>query len=217
MTNRRAATAFPHAAPPFQEGAPYEAHGAVWQLLASSSSSAAATSKTSSSKAGAAATAPAVSNGTGTSSGGSSLALGILAGGSAPEKAPRVHTFLQLLTKAASCRGSSGGRGGGSGGSKLWGPEVERAMRELLAALREGTGRAASAGAGAGGSGTQESGNGQASGAGGGESDDDDEEKLQLLDPEALLRRRARQLHPACWRMLKQLLTSGPEAGGKTD
>ncbi|KAG2450559.1 hypothetical protein HYH02_005060 [Chlamydomonas schloesseri] len=203
-------------APPFQEGGPYEAHGAVWQLLAASSP---ATSKSSTMKAGAAATA---GNGATNPSSGSSLALSILDGGATPEKAPRVHGLLQLLTKAASCRGGGGGRGGGS--SKLWGPDVERAMRELLAALREGTGRGAATGAApeVEGSGRQEGGSkggdGPAqNGAGGVESDDDDDDKLQLLDPEALLQRRARQLHPACWRMLKQLLTSGPEAGGKTD
>ncbi|KAG2440893.1 hypothetical protein HXX76_003747 [Chlamydomonas incerta] len=201
-------------AAPFQEGGPYEAHGAVWQLLASSAaSSVAASSKASSAKAGATAA------GNGATSGGSSLALNILAGGAAPEKAPRVHAFLQLLTKAASCRSGGGGRGGrGGGGSKLWGPEVEQAMREVLAALREGAGRGAAAGAGAESAAGQAGSNGNGPEAGGGGSDDDDDDaKLQLLDPEALLRRRARQLHPACWRMLKQLLTSGPEAGGKTD
>ncbi|GLC33007.1 hypothetical protein PLESTB_000381100 [Pleodorina starrii] len=181
------------AGPSFQENGAHEAHGAVWELLGNSGSS--------------------------------PLALSILAGGAAPEKAVRVHALLQLLDRAAACRGG------------LWGPAVERAMRELFAALRQeqagGAGASASGReqgatavaveqqqqrngvAGDGASGCEQS--AEAASAVVEEDDDADDDKLHLLEPEALLRRRARQLHPACWRILKQLLTASGESSGKTD
>ncbi|KAG2493374.1 hypothetical protein HYH03_008506 [Edaphochlamys debaryana] len=205
------------AGPEFQEGGRFEAHGAVWELL---------------SKGGA-----------------SPLALSILSGGAAPEKAVRIHLLLSLLTKAAACRGHTRG---------LWGPALDRALRDLMSGLRceAGLGAAASAAApkvAAQGSvagpatpnSEREGGAAEAAAAGEGgpaeveqggeagppgvevgveagmeeeEEEEDDDAKLHLLDPEALQRRRARQLHPGCWRMLKQLLTEGGDArGSKTD
>ncbi|GIL75794.1 hypothetical protein Vretifemale_5521 [Volvox reticuliferus] len=193
------------AAPPFQEGGAHEAHGAVWELLGNNGSS--------------------------------SLALSILAGGAATEKAVRVHALLQLLAKAAACRG---GRGPGCSG--LWSPAVERSMRDLFVSLRQeqaggvaavsrrlvsedvGHGRGAAA-AGRGLSTATEAQN-QTAAVGpdsnqdegvNEEDDENEEEKLHLLDPTALQRRRARQLHPACWRILKQLLTVSVECSSKTD
>ncbi|GIL44483.1 hypothetical protein Vafri_1935 [Volvox africanus] len=194
------------AAPPFQEGGPHEAHGAVWELLGNNGSS--------------------------------SLALSILAGGAATEKAVRVHALLQLLAKAAACRG---GRGPGCSG--LWSSAVERSMRDLSAALRREqaggaaavSGRIASEdvgrgrGAAAGNEGMSEAVEPQnemaAAGQNGNQNEEvqeedeeeDEEEKLHLLDPTALQRRRARQLYPACWRILKQLLTSSVDCSSKTD
>ncbi|EFJ43827.1 hypothetical protein VOLCADRAFT_106660 [Volvox carteri f. nagariensis] len=60
------------------------------------------------------------------SAGSSPLALSILSGGAAPEKAIRVHALLQLLAKAVAC-----------GGGVLWGRAVESTMRELFTTLRQ--------------------------------------------------------------------------------
>ncbi|PNH12310.1 hypothetical protein TSOC_000795 [Tetrabaena socialis] len=192
------------AGPEFREAGLHEAHGSVWELLGGG--------------------------------GASPLALSILSAGATPEKAVRVHALLQLLSKAAACR-----RGGPCGGG-LWGAAVDRALRELFAGLRSEQGALATGALGArglaggevraagesSGQGADEPAGlltGQEGGGGGGdggveeegeEDDDDDDAKLQLLDPAALLRRRARQLHPACWRILKQLVAAGGGAG-KTD
>ncbi|KXZ56776.1 hypothetical protein GPECTOR_1g7 [Gonium pectorale] len=145
----------------------------------------------------------------------SPLMLRILDDGAAPEKAPRVHALLQLLSTAAACRGGAGATKG------LWSPAVDRALRDLYAALRErvtvplrqgqlpAVPREANGAAGA-----VES---EPDDVGSDGDEDDDEEKLRLLDPLALQHRRAKQLHPACWRMLKQLLSAGEQTGGKTD
>lgn len=167
------------------------------------------------------------------SSGGCSvLARNILTGGEASEKASRVHTLLQLMDKAAVCRGlrSTDGRG-------LWDSALERCMLKLFVALRQeqatarglagrpgrahvegeelGLVTASVGGAGAGDGGACVSPNGALNQED--DDEDDDEEKLHLLEPGALQRRRARQLHPTCLRILKQLLTASGALNGKTD
>lgn len=189
----------------FRDGGPCEAHGAVWQLL--------------------------------TQGGASPTALAILQGGAAPEKAGRVHALLQLMAKASACQGPAAAALAARGGG-MWGPELERAMRELFAALRVAQaapgeyGKPGRKGEGEPGEGVR--GRGGECGEGDGreegeqqreepeaqeEEEDDDDDKLHMLDPEALVRRRAKQLHPVCWRLLKQLLASTGAAGapGKTD
>ncbi len=178
-----------------------------------------------------------------TQGGSSPTALAILQGGAAPEKAGRVHALLQLMAKASACQGPAAAALAARGGG-MWGPEVERAMRELFAALRVAQaaagedGKPGRKGEGALGEGVR--GRGEQGREGDGreegeqqreeqqreeqeeqeeEEEEDDDDKLHMLDPEALVRRRAKQLHPVCWRLLKQLLASTGAAGaaGKTD
>lgn len=127
----------------------------------------------------------------------------------------RLHTLLQLLTHLHQA----------CDGRLAWSKAVDAALRSALSKLRTAASAASNstgAGASPGSSGGASNGGGAADGAGAGDRDaaggagavgDVDERKEVELDPDALMKRRAKQLQPQCLKLLKQLLTTG----GKTD
>lgn len=200
--------------PEFLQGAPLEAHGAVWAVLAGPAAQADSP--------------PAAAR--------------LLGLGADPSGIPRAHALLQLLCKATSCAGPQQRRPlwGSAVDAALRGLQVALrrhagAAGAATAAGQPGPGASfSSAAAGVGGQG-QEAGaavppvGDDGPGLEEGQQHEDEEEvgegeedmgelKLHGLDAEGLVLRRARQLYPACWRMLKELLASGGGGGaGKAD
>jgi hypothetical protein len=107
----------------------------------------------------------------------------------------------------------------GPGQAALWGPGVDAALRQLAATLREQYGKPAAVDAAdttmaadaAGPDGGDEH-------SGSSDSDDGDAKKLAAVaageQAGVLAVRRARQLQPACLKLVKDLLQAGQQGGG---